>query len=238
MARTRFARRPAALLLFDLDRFKSINDKFGHGAGDGVLTAFCQLATSLLRPTDLFGRIGGEEFASLLPDTTRQDALLLAERLRAAFEATTHPLADGPLSATASVGVAISDDASSDLAGLLDVADQALYRAKAMGRNRVELSTAFGRTAVGAVARRSFRNGKWRLIWSSTVQGGGKRRGPRSEYLAQLGPALFLIAAGENASPFAQYHQLVWRVHNRVRARRVEAIVAVEDGLNPPPSPP
>ena len=100
------------------------------------------------------------------------------------------------------------------------------------------LAYAFGRTAVGAVARRSFRNGKWRLIWSSTVQGGGKRRGPRSEYLAQLGSALFLIAAGENASPFAQYHQLVWRVHNRVRARRVEAIVAVEDGLNPPPSPP
>ena len=109
------ARRPAALLLFDLDRFKSINDRFGHGAGDGVLTAFCQLATSLLRPTDLFGRIGGEQFASLLPDTTRQDALLLAERLRAAFEATTHTLADGPLSATASGGVAISDDASSIL---------------------------------------------------------------------------------------------------------------------------
>jgi diguanylate cyclase (GGDEF)-like protein len=141
MARTRFARRPAALLLFDLDRFKSINDRFGHGAGDGVLTAFCQLATSLLRPTDLFGRIGGEEFASLLPDTTRQDALLLAERLRAAFEATTHRVAERTLTATVCVGVAISDDASTDLAALLDVADQALYRAKAMGRNRVELST-------------------------------------------------------------------------------------------------
>jgi diguanylate cyclase (GGDEF)-like protein len=141
MARTRFARRPAALLLFDLDRFKSINDRFGHGTGDAVLTAFCQLATSLLRPTDLFGRIGGEEFASLLPDTTRQDALSLAERLRAAFEATTHTLADGPLTATVSVGVAISDDESFDLFALLDAADQALYRAKALGRNRVELST-------------------------------------------------------------------------------------------------
>jgi diguanylate cyclase (GGDEF)-like protein len=141
MARTRFARRPAALLLFDLDRFKSINDRFGHGTGDAVLTAFCQLATSLLRPTDLFGRIGGEEFASLLPDTTRQDALSLAERLRAAFEVTTHTLADGPLTATVSVGVAISDDESFDLFALLDAADQALYRAKALGRNRVELST-------------------------------------------------------------------------------------------------
>jgi diguanylate cyclase (GGDEF)-like protein len=141
MVRTRFARQPAALLIFDLDRFKNINDNFGHGAGDAVLTAFCQLATSLLRPTDLFGRIGGEEFASLLPDTTRQDALLLAERLRASFEATTHKVAERTLTATVCVGVAISDDVSSDLTGLLDVADQALYRAKAMGRNRVEVST-------------------------------------------------------------------------------------------------
>jgi diguanylate cyclase (GGDEF)-like protein len=141
VVRIRFTGRPAALLLFDLDRFKNINDKFGHGAGDAVLTAFCQLATSLLRPTDLFGRIGGEEFAILLPDTARQDALLLAERLRAAFEATAHKVAERTLTATVSVGVAISDAASSDLAALLDVADQALYRAKALGRNRVELST-------------------------------------------------------------------------------------------------
>jgi diguanylate cyclase (GGDEF)-like protein len=141
MVRTCFARQPVALLLFDLDRFKSINDRFGHNAGDAVLTAFCKLATSLLRPTDLFGRIGGEEFASLLPDTTRQDALLLAERLRAAFEAITHKVAERTLTATVCVGVAISDDESFDLFALLDVADQALYRAKAMGRNRVELST-------------------------------------------------------------------------------------------------
>ena len=141
MVRTRFARRPAALLTFDLDRFKSINDKFGHPAGDTVLITFCHLATSLLRPTDLFGRIGGEEFASLLPDIGRQDALLLAERLRAAFEATCHTVAEQPFTTTVSVGVAISDDASLDLSALLTAADQALYRAKAWGRNRVELST-------------------------------------------------------------------------------------------------
>jgi diguanylate cyclase (GGDEF)-like protein len=144
MVRTRFARRPAALLLFDVDRFKSINDKFGHQVGDAVLTAFCQLATSLLRPTDLFGRVGGEEFATLLPDTARQDALSLAERLRAAFETTSHTVAARSVTATVSVGVATSDDASSDLAAMLNAADQALYRAKAMGRNRVELFNAFG----------------------------------------------------------------------------------------------
>jgi diguanylate cyclase (GGDEF)-like protein len=141
MIRARLNKQPVALLTFDLDRFKSINDKFGHPAGDTVLVTFCQLATSQLRPTDLFGRMGGEEFASLLPDTTRQDAVWLAERLRAAFEATCHTAAERPITATVSVGVATSDDASFDLSALLTAADQALYRAKALGRNRVELST-------------------------------------------------------------------------------------------------
>jgi diguanylate cyclase (GGDEF)-like protein len=141
MTRARFTNRPAALLTFDLDRFKGINDKFGHLAGDTVLVTFCRLATSQLRPTDLFGRMGGEEFASLLPDTTRQDALQLAERLRAAFEATRHTVAEQRFTATVSVGVATSDDASFDLSALLIAADQALYRAKALGRNRLELST-------------------------------------------------------------------------------------------------
>ena len=90
MKRTRFARRPVALLMFDLDGFKNINDRYGHQAGDEVLIAFCRLSTSMLRPTDLFGRIGGEEFASLLPGTERQDALWLAERLRTAFEDVSH----------------------------------------------------------------------------------------------------------------------------------------------------
>ena len=140
LKRSRVARRPAALLMFDLDHFKSINDASGHHAGDQVLTAFCRLATSLLRPTDLFARIGGEEFASLLPDTGREDALWLAERLRSAFEATPHFVGEHALNATVSVGVAVSDDANCDLVELLEAADQALYRAKALGRNRVEIS--------------------------------------------------------------------------------------------------
>jgi diguanylate cyclase (GGDEF)-like protein len=85
--------------------------------------------------------MGGEEFAGLLPDTTRPDAIWLAERLRAAFAATCHTAAERPITATVSVGVATSDDASFDLSALLTAADQALYRAKALGRNRVAVWT-------------------------------------------------------------------------------------------------
>ncbi len=136
MIRSHVAHQAIAVILFDIDHFKRINDSFGHSAGDQVLAAFCRLAASLLRPTDLFGRLGGDEFGCLLPDIKRQDALALAERLRRAFEAASHTVGGRTFSATVSIGVAISDDASSDLNTLLDSADQALYRAKALGRNR------------------------------------------------------------------------------------------------------
>ena len=90
LKRARFARQPMALIMFDLDRFKSINDRYGHHTGDEVLTAFCRLASSQLRPNDLFGRIGGEEFASLLPDTGHHDAVWRSERVRSAFETSSH----------------------------------------------------------------------------------------------------------------------------------------------------
>jgi diguanylate cyclase (GGDEF)-like protein len=139
--RTRLANQPAALIMFDLDRFKTINDKFGHGTGDEVLVAFCRLATAQLRPNDLFGRIGGEEFASLLPNTTREDALSLAERVRAAVECASLRVGEHAVRATVSVGVvALSNDTSADFAGLLKAADRELYRAKEAGRNCVEIS--------------------------------------------------------------------------------------------------
>jgi diguanylate cyclase (GGDEF)-like protein len=144
LMRARFTRQPTALIVFDLDRFKSINDRYGHDAGDEVLTSFCRLATSQLRPNDLFGRIGGEEFAGLLPDTGWHDALLLAERVRKAFEAAAHTIGPYVFRATVSVGVAISGKEQSDLKALLNVADQALYRAKTLGRNRVEPSPHWG----------------------------------------------------------------------------------------------
>ena len=132
------ARTPAALLLFDLDAFKSINDRFGHAVGDAVLTAFCQIAGAQLRPTDLFARMGGEEFTALLPGVPHQEAIWAADRLREAFECTAHYASNGQFTVTVSVGVASMDEYTRDLASLLAEADLALYRAKGNGRNRVE----------------------------------------------------------------------------------------------------
>jgi diguanylate cyclase (GGDEF)-like protein len=138
LRRSAIDRRPAVLLLFDLDSFKHINDSFGHHVGDQVLTAFCGTATAALRPDDLFGRLGGEEFASLLPHTSLDEGLAVAERIRSNFEATTLEVGANTLAATVSVGAAMSIDSSRTLADLMKAADRALYRAKANGRNRVE----------------------------------------------------------------------------------------------------
>ncbi len=135
LERTVADRRPAALLLFDLDHFKEVNDTAGHQAGDRVLMAFTELVTASLRPGDLFGRLGGEEFAYLHVDATMAEALQTAERLRRAFEAMR--VLDPIANATVSVGVAMASDASRTLSALLASADRALYRAKADGRNRV-----------------------------------------------------------------------------------------------------
>jgi diguanylate cyclase (GGDEF)-like protein len=128
-------RRPAALLLFDLDRFKEINDTAGHHAGDRVLQAFCALAGGSIGPGDLFGRLGGEEFGYLLVNASVAQALQTAERLRRDFAAMR--FSGLAISPTVSVGVAMAGEAGRDLAALLALADRALYRAKADGRNRV-----------------------------------------------------------------------------------------------------
>ena len=149
-------RRPVALLLFDLDRFKEINDSAGHQAGDRVLQAFCDLVGASIRPGDLFGRLGGEEFAYLLVDASMAQALHAAERLRRDFAAISFPhLVVNP---TVSVGVAMANEAGRSLSTLLALADRALYRAKADGRNRVApaplvLVEAKGETVSRAVER-------------------------------------------------------------------------------------
>ena len=131
-------RKHAVLMMLDIDRFKSINDTFGHHAGDQVLITFCRVATGALRVGDLFGRIGGEEFAALLPDASLEEGLEVAERIRANFEAEPLTFGISTFAATVSVGVACTRDQSRDLSTLIVAADRGLYRAKRNGRNRIE----------------------------------------------------------------------------------------------------
>ena len=128
--------RAAVLVLFDLDRFKAINDSYGHQAGDLVLSRFCEVARGELRDGDLFGRFGGEEFACMLTDTSLGDAVALAERIRLAFGQMPIALGGGQATVTVSVGVAMARDIGLD--ELFAAADRALYRAKAKGKNCVE----------------------------------------------------------------------------------------------------
>ncbi len=130
------AGRPVTVMIFDIDHFKSVNDRFGHAAGDDVLQVFANVAVASLRITDLVGRVGGEEFAALLPCSI-EEALLAAERVREAFEASGVAIDEAPLETTVSIGVA-GGPASTELEVLMASADTALYQAKRAGRNRVE----------------------------------------------------------------------------------------------------
>ncbi len=129
--------RPLSVLMCDLDHFKQINDTHGHGAGDLVLSAFGDLVRLNLRGTDLAGRIGGEEFLIVLPETEMDGAMFLAERLRTALAGTPLAIASGPLKVTCSLGVAERNAADRDGGMLLGRADGSLYQAKRQGRNRV-----------------------------------------------------------------------------------------------------
>jgi diguanylate cyclase (GGDEF)-like protein len=130
------AGRPATVLIFDIDHFKSINDRFGHPAGDEILKLFAAVVVNTLRITDLSGRIGGEEFAALLP-CSLEEAVVAAERVREAFESSGIVDESGPVETTVSIGVA-GGPAGTELEVLLAAADTALYQAKRGGRNRVE----------------------------------------------------------------------------------------------------
>jgi diguanylate cyclase (GGDEF)-like protein len=127
---------PVSVLMFDLDHFKSINDRFGHPVGDETLRAFAATVTDNLRASDVVARFGGEEFVAVLPSSLA-DAMIAAERVRTSFQRAGATLAGCPLAATVSVGAA-SAGLCADVAALLTAADRALYQAKANGRNRVE----------------------------------------------------------------------------------------------------
>ena len=130
------AGRPVTAMIFDIDHFKSINDRFGHPAGDEILKLFAAVVVNNLRISDLSGRIGGEEFAALLP-CSLEEGVLVAERVREAFETSGITCEEGAVDTTVSIGVA-GGPAGTELEVLLASADTALYQAKRSGRNRVE----------------------------------------------------------------------------------------------------
>ena len=133
--------RPTAILLIDLDHFKSINDRFGHGVGDRALEIFADVVRQSVRSTDLLGRLGGDEFAVVLADTCHDNAMAVAERIRANFAQAALEVDNRPVGATVSIGLVYCHDAAFDVPELLAQADQALYCAKENGRNRVEIAS-------------------------------------------------------------------------------------------------
>jgi diguanylate cyclase (GGDEF)-like protein/PAS domain S-box-containing protein len=132
--------RPLALLMLDVDHFKQINDRYGHATGDCVLTALARLWEGALRGIDHLGRLGGEEFAVLMPDTDLAAATVVAERLRARTAAETIACEGYELSCTVSGGIALLQPEDQDIDAALGRADRALYRAKTAGRNRIEMT--------------------------------------------------------------------------------------------------
>ncbi|MEI9421154.1 GGDEF domain-containing protein [Mesorhizobium sp. Cs1299R1N1] len=128
-----------AVALFDIDHFKAINDRYGHPGGDKVIAEFAQRVARAIRPSDIFGRIGGEEFALLLPDTTINEARLMVDRVRAAFAETPVLFDKTEIAATVSAGISIANTQEANLDQLISGADSALYAAKRAGRNRTSI---------------------------------------------------------------------------------------------------
>ena len=130
-------RRPLAVLMLDIDRFKRINDTYGHATGDQVLIVLADTLREVLRSADICGRYGGEEFVCLLPETTEIEARVVAERLRMAMAEQAIATAEGELHFNVSIGLAEAEPGDSTVETLIQRADVAMYEAKAAGRNRV-----------------------------------------------------------------------------------------------------
>ena len=132
---------PLCAIIIDIDHFKRLNDERGHAAGDRALEELVRLVKSMLRSQDLFARIGGEEFAILLPETQSSSGILTAERLRQAVEALEVPFETGPIKFTVSAGVAELGSTNGNWERMIQRADAAMYDAKKNGRNSVAVQS-------------------------------------------------------------------------------------------------
>jgi diguanylate cyclase (GGDEF)-like protein len=132
-------RQSVVMVMFDLDRFKSINDRFGHPAGDHVLCVFVDIVRTKFRKSDVVGRLGGEEFAAILVNVTADQVAEIVERIRLAFATSNVVVGGASVETTMSAGIVLDREASRELDSLFASADELLYRAKTGGRNRFEL---------------------------------------------------------------------------------------------------
>jgi diguanylate cyclase (GGDEF)-like protein/PAS domain S-box-containing protein len=137
-ARSKRYSRPLSLVMIDVDHFKSINDTYGHATGDHVLQNVGHICTDTLRDSDLLGRVGGEEFILILPDTPKQNAEYVAERMRERLELSEIKYEQHTLKITASFGVASIREADIAMEEIIERADAAMYTAKNSGRNQVQ----------------------------------------------------------------------------------------------------
>lgn len=144
MEQSRRSGHPLALLLFDIDHFKRVNDEFGHATGDEVLRELVRTCRRCLRTADLLGRHGGEEFTVLLPETSPNAARYVGERIRRETESAVVREGEAEIRCTVSVGVAALTAEMEGVDELIEDADRALYAAKRAGRNRVESSRRLG----------------------------------------------------------------------------------------------
>jgi diguanylate cyclase (GGDEF)-like protein len=140
VALARRHRRPLAVAMLDIDHFKRVNDTYGHAVGDSVIRALAETCMAELRTIDRFGRIGGEEFVCVMPETDQAEALQCAERLRKRIGALAVETAAGPVGFSVSIGVAMLRPDCDNWPQLLQAADCALYGAKGAGRDRVVLA--------------------------------------------------------------------------------------------------
>lgn len=137
LTRVKRSQEPLSIMMLDIDHFKSINDTYGHDVGDQAIKSFCLVCEKTLREVDVFGRMGGEEFAILMPQTTIVQAINVAERIRKKVSSLVLDLPEGKIVFTVSIGITCTEPKNYDLNVMLKDADKAMYMAKNNGRNQI-----------------------------------------------------------------------------------------------------
>lgn len=203
---------PVSLVMIDLDRFKAVNDTYGHSAGDRVLSGFCDIARGCLRSVDILGRWGGEEFVALLPQTTLVEARNVAERLRTKVEATEF---DGGICITASIGAALHRE-DEQFASLIERADACLYSAKRDGRNQVVID---GEDAAREIAREGCLSPMLALHWKPAYESGNSVIDTEHRALFQMANTIIaeITSGQEDSEILDSIHTLVARIGEHFR---------------------